>query len=53
MQLVPLQQPLGHDDALHWPPSPPWQTPLVQAPPPEHAAHATPLVPHSLLDWLA
>jgi hypothetical protein len=63
VHLLLLQNPLQHCPsfsapehacvvAVHEPPPWPWQAPLVQLSPPGHAAHAAPLVPHWLADWL-
>jgi hypothetical protein len=48
MQVVPLQQPLGHDDALqtHCP------LDVLQVSPPGHASHAAPPEPHDVDDSL-
>lgn len=44
MQVVPLQQPPGHDVASQT------QEPATHSWPVPHPTHAAPLVPHSLLD---
>lgn len=48
MQVLPLQQPFGHEAAsqTHWPPA-------LHSCPVTQAAHATPPVPHELVDSLA